>query len=56
VPKKAGDENFIQIEATRDAIRDSIERAHELICEAKQRMARERAAAAPVPAAVSARP
>jgi hypothetical protein len=38
VVKKTSDETPIQIEKAQEAIRESIERAHELICEAKQRI------------------
>jgi hypothetical protein len=43
VAKKVPEENSIRIEETQAALRDSIERAKELVSEAKQRMRRQQA-------------
>ena len=46
VAKKVSDELLIEIEATQAALHDSIERAKELVCEARQVMLRQRDEAA----------
>ena len=51
VTKKSRDESPIQIEEAQAAIRDSVERAKELLCEAKERMRLEQAAGSRPPGA-----